>query len=108
MNIKVYIKANTDSFITQIGSSLFIKNTTSWIQIDEGKGNKYVHAQTQYLSKPIIDKQGRYNYKLVDGKVVELTEEEKPVIEVKERITTTQRIEALENALLELVLGGAE
>ena len=108
MNIRVYVTVNKDNFITQIGSSIFIKDTTSWIQIDEGMGNKYVHAQTQYLSKGIRDKQGRYNYKLIDGNVVELTEKEKPIIEVKEHITTIQRIEALENALLELVLGGAE
>ncbi|MCS6132401.1 hypothetical protein DWV13_12335 [Clostridium botulinum] len=40
-------------------------------------GDKYSHAQGNYLEKGLIDSQGRCNYKYEDNKVVELTNEEK-------------------------------
>ena len=45
--------------------------------IDEGVGDKYAHAQGNYLEHGLMDDSGRYNYKLLDGNVVELTEAEK-------------------------------
>ena len=77
--IKVYVKLDSNNCITQIDSSIFIQDTTGWTQIDEGTGDKYSHAQSMYLSseKSVIDMQGRLNYKLVDNKPVELTEDEK-------------------------------
>jgi hypothetical protein len=44
------------------------------------------------------------NYKLVDGALIELFEEEKPLILPEP--TVKERIEAIEAALLEVVLGG--
>ena len=35
--------------------------------IDEGSGDKYAHAQSNYLEKRIYDDQGRYNYKYIDN-----------------------------------------
>lgn len=102
--IKVYAKTNENNEIIEIGSSIFLADTTDYIEIDSGYGDKYAHAQGNYLDKPITDEQGRYNYKLVDGEVVEITD--KPVVEIVPQITTEERIEALENAMLELLLGG--
>lgn len=78
--IKVYVKTNENNEITEINSSIFLTDTTDWIEIDEGYGDKYAHAQGNYLDKPIVDMQGRYNYKLIDGVVVEIAEEDKPEI----------------------------
>ena len=75
--IKVYIKIDENNCITSINSSIFLRSTENYICIDEGNGDKYSHAQGNYLSKGLVDNQGRYNYKYVDNKVVELTEEEK-------------------------------
>ncbi|AGF54536.1 hypothetical protein B0P06_001391 [Clostridium saccharoperbutylacetonicum] len=75
--IKVYVKVDSNNVITQIDSSIFLFNVESWVKIDEGIGDKYSHAQGNYLDKPLIDMQGKFNYKLVDGKIVELTDEEK-------------------------------
>ena len=77
---KVYIKLDSDNNITFINSELFLSqeekaNTTL---IDEGEGDKYSHAQSQYLKIGLIDELGRYNYKYIDGAVVEIAEEDKP------------------------------
>lgn len=102
--IKVYVKTNENNEIIEINSSIFLADTTDYIEIDSGYGDKYAHAQGNYLGKGLCDEQGRYNYKLVDGEVVEIAEEDKPVIEPSEpQLTTEERIAALEeelNALL--------
>lgn len=76
-SIKVYVQIDENNLLTQINSSIFISNLTGWIQIDEGTGDKYSHAQGNYLEKGLIDSEGKYNYKLVDGKPVELIDTEK-------------------------------
>lgn len=75
--IKVYAKLDENNVIISVNSSIFLKDTTDYIEIDEGMGDKFAHAQGNYLSKGLIDEQGRYNYKYVDETLVEWTEEEK-------------------------------
>ena len=103
--IKVYVKLNEQNEITQINSEIFLADTEGWTEIDCGEGDRFAHAQGNYLEKPITDEQGRYNYKYVDGKVVEVTE--KTEIETTSQITTEDRLNALESAMLEMLLGGA-
>ena len=74
--ISVYVKANENNIITAINSSIFIKDTSGWILVDEGTGDRYAHAQNLYLDKPIADENGVYRYKLVDGKITERSAEE--------------------------------
>ena len=74
--IKVYVKLDESKVIKEINSSIFLKDITGYIEIDEGLGDKYSHAQSQYLEKGLIDERGRFNYKF-DGGLLELTEEEK-------------------------------
>ena len=104
--IKVYVKLNENSEITSIGSSIFLNDVTDLVMIDEGHGDKYAHAQSQYLAKSLMDEQGRYNYKLVDGAVIEVAEEDKPVIEIAPQITIEDRVSAVENVVLEMIMGG--
>ena len=75
--IKVYAKLDENKVIKEINSSIFLKDITGYIEIDEGCGDKYSHAQSQYLEKGLIDNKGRFNYKFDGGMLVELTEEEK-------------------------------
>ena len=70
--IKVYIKVNTKYEIIAVGSSIFITDLTNWIEIDSGFGDKYAHAQSQYFDKPLMNETGTYNYKLLNGSVVEV------------------------------------
>ena len=74
---KVYVRTNDNSFITAVNSSDFLSNAEGWILIDTGVGDKYHHAQGNYFEKPIMDENGIYNYKLVDGTPVETTDEDK-------------------------------
>lgn len=70
--ISVYIKTNTNGYITEVGSDIFIKDLTGWTKVDEGFGDKYAHAQSQYFEKPLIDENGAYNYKYENGVVTAL------------------------------------
>ena len=69
----VYIKTDDVGRITAINSDAFLDNTDDWHLIDSGYGDKYHHAQGNYLPLPIVNEQGILRYKLVDGKVVERT-----------------------------------
>ena len=76
---KVYVKLDENNCITGVESDLNLEDTTGYVQIDEGLGDKYSHAQGNYFprDKPLRDSQGRGNYKYVNNEVVELTDEEK-------------------------------
>ena len=73
---RVFVRINAQNCINAINSDAFLPDTTSWVQIDEGNGDRYMHAQGNYLPHPLCDMQGRYRYKLVDGAVVERMPEE--------------------------------
>ena len=74
--VKVYITIDEESNITDIGSSIFIENTEDWIIIDEGSGDRYVHAQGNYLPGPIRDEDGKYRYKYVNGEIYEVVQDD--------------------------------
>ena len=100
MKIKVYVKINENNIITDINSSIFINNLEGYIKIDEGSGDKYAHAQGNYLDKGLYDRSGRYNYKFEDGKVLELTDEEKNLLFKKPEVTPSKQ-EEINSALLQ-------
>lgn len=70
---KVYIKVNETHEITDINSDVFIEKEDihNCIKIDEGNGDKYVHAQDNYFEKPLRNEEGQYNYLYINGKVYE-------------------------------------
>lgn len=90
---KVYVKLNENKQVTSINSEIFLSNEEmqSMTNIDEGEGDKYAHAQSQYLEKGLTDEYGRYNYKYVEGKVVEVAERDKPTIEEPKAVPTEQQ-----------------
>ena len=45
----VYIQKNDNNLVTAINSSAFLSDITDWIEIDDGAGVKYHHAQGNYL-----------------------------------------------------------
>ena len=109
--IKVYVKLDANNSIIEINSSVFLEDTTGFIEIDTSENgkerDKYVHAQNNYLKKGLFDSQNRPNYKYIDNKVQELTEEEKeklyPIIQ-EEGLTDKERISLLEQAMQDLIL----
>ena len=75
MEYIVYIKPE-NGYITAVNSSAFLTDTTGWVEIDRGYGDKYHHAQGNYFEKPVMTMGGAYQYKLVNKKAVECTAEE--------------------------------
>lgn len=88
---KVYVSLQ-DGYITSINSDIFLSEDEiqTMTEIDKGQGDKYAHAQSQYLEKGLVDEQGRYNYKFVEGKVIEVEEADKPTIEEPKAVPTEQ------------------
>lgn len=72
----VYVKTDEQQRIIAINSDAFLPDTDGWTRIDEGFGDRFHHAQCNYLDKPIRDRRFICRYKLVDGKPVERTQEE--------------------------------
>lgn len=72
----VFVNSNASGYITEVNSSAFLPDTTGWVAIDRGNGDKYHHAQNNYFPQPITTDGGAYRYKLVDGNPVECTAEE--------------------------------
>lgn len=105
--IKVYAKLDENKVIKEINSSIFLKDITGYIEIDEGYGDKYSHAQSQYLEKGLIDNKGRFNYKF-DGGLLELTEEEKEILFpiLPPQPTAEERLKMAEETILFLLMGG--
>lgn len=94
---RVYINKDSENNITSINSEIFLseEEMSTMTEIDKGQGDRYAHAQGLYLEKGLVDEHGRYNYKYVEDKVVEVAEGDKPTIEEPEQQATAQdKIEA--------------
>lgn len=106
--ISVYVKTNESNIITAINSNIFISDTSGWVLVDEGTGDRYAHAQNLYLEKPIADENGVYRYKLVDGKITERSAEEMatdipvPAETPPTNAELAEQVTALQMALCEL------
>ena len=72
----VYVRIDNMDRIISINSSAFLTDTSGWIEIDRGFGDKYHHAQGNYLSASLFENHGIPRYKLVESKPVERTQEE--------------------------------
>jgi hypothetical protein len=90
--VKVYINKDSENNITSINSEIFLseEEKSTMTEIDKGQGDRYAHAQGLYLENGLVDKYGRYNYKYVEGKVIEVAEGDKPTIEEPKAVPTEQ------------------
>ena len=97
----VYVKPTDAGYITAVNSSAFLTDTTGWVELDRGAGDRYHHAQNNYFDQPIRTNSGVYRYKLVDGKPVECTAEEIAAQEAANKPvpvpTTEARLKELES-----------
>lgn len=103
---KVLVQTDNTGRVTAINSDAFVSGD-SWAQIDEGAGDRYHHAQNNYLQKPLMDERGVYRYKLVDGLVVQRTQAELDAdfnARPAPPPTTEERVNALESANDDLIL----
>lgn len=95
---KVYIQTDDSNRVTAVNSSAFLTNLTDWIEVDEGTGDKYHHAQGHYLPLGLMTEDGIYLYKYVDGKIQERSENE---IQVDREEQLANRPQTLEERLAE-------
>lgn len=107
---RVYVKTDDNGNIIAVNSNIFQHDLDGWTKIDEGEGEKYLHAQGNYFPKDIRTELGVFRYKFVDGKVHELTDAE--IAEQESAIpvfpTQEERIAELEEALYMLLNGVTE
>lgn len=99
----VLLRTDEQNRITEINSSAFVADANGWTKIDEGWGDKYHHAQGNYLPKPLMDERGVYRYKLEEGQTVERTQEEMDADYAARPVPATPKTNAeleAENALL--------
>ena len=103
MKYKIFIRVDDSGRILDVNSSAFLSDTTGWVQIDEGTGDRYHHAQNNYFPKPKYDGRGipRYSY-VPDGdpKWRERTQEEMDADYVEPQPVKTVDELAAENELL--------
>ena len=97
----VYIRVDDAGRVVDINSSAFLTDTDGWVQIDRGHGDRYHHAQGNYLPGPLVDGRGVYRYKLADGAVVERTQEEMDAdwVEPEPQQDPAERLRAVEETL---------
>lgn len=117
---RVYAEIDTDNRIIDVNSSAFLSDITGWILIDEGTGDRYHHAQNNYLPKPRRDDRGILRYAYVpdgDPKWRERTAEEmdadyvppEPVTPLEDRVDAVEiKTGDLEEALDMILSGVAE
>lgn len=96
----VYVKPNHSGYITAVNSSAFLPDTTGWVEIDSGYGDKFHHAQGNYFPEPIVTMSGAYRYKLVDGEAVECSAEEIKEQEEADKPVPKETTDDVLNALL--------
>lgn len=107
---KVLVRVDNAGRVTAINSSAFVQDTDGWVEIDSGWGDRYHHAQGNYLPLPLMDERCVYRYKLVDGNPIERTQEEMDAdyTPPEDKPTTEQRVDALETTTDDIILMMAE
>lgn len=114
---RVFALTDERDRILDINSDAFLADTAGWVQIDEGIGDRYHHAQGNYFPKSKFDERGipRYAY-VPDGnpKWRERTQEEmdadyvppEPVPPLEDRVDAVEiKTGDLEEAL-DMILSG--
>lgn len=76
MEYIVYIKVDSEKRVIDINSSAFISDTVDWTEIDRGEGDRYHHAQGNYLPLSLMTPEGYYRYKYDNGNVIERSDDE--------------------------------
>lgn len=76
-NIKVYARTDDKNRLLDINSEVYLSEFDGWTEIDQGtEYPKYIHAQRNYLEKPLLTPEGLCRYKLENGCVAERTLQE--------------------------------
>ena len=74
--IKVYARADRSGRVLETASSIFLRDSAGWALIGQGEGDRFAHAQANYLDRPLVGEDGTHSYRLDSGASREATEEE--------------------------------
>ena len=87
---KVYIKIDTQGNIVAVNSDVFLPDPIpeGWVQIDEGIGDKYHHAQNNDFDEPLITDGGKCRYRYDNGEISE--SDISPTLEELKALKTAQ------------------
>lgn len=106
----VYVRTDDAGQIREINSDAFLTSIDGWTKIDEGYGDRYHHAQGNYLPGPLWDDRGICRYKLEDGQAVERSQADMDAdyTPPAPSITAEKRMDEIEAAMMELaaMIGG--
>ena len=107
---KVLVRVDDTGRVVAINSDAFVEDADGWTEIDSGWGDKYHHAQGNYLESPLTDERGLFLYKLENGQVVKRSAAEVEADYKPQPAAPTQeeRIAALEDAFNLLLEGATE
>ena len=93
---KIYARLNEDGIVIKLFSSVFEQPLKTDVLVEEGNEEYHAHVHLKY---ELIDVEGNYNYKFEEGKMVELTAEQKaelfPKVEPVVEPTLEEKYEAL-------------
>ena len=99
MEFSVYVKLDENGRIIDINSSLFLKDPSGWVEVAQGVGDRFQHAQGNYLPKPIFN-MGIPAYKMEMGEIKERSAEEILAdIKPPEKTEIEKRIETIEKTV---------
>ena len=99
MEYTVYIRVDDAGRVVNINSNAFLSNVEGWVEIDRGAGDRYQHAQGNYMPGPIFNPDGIPIYKMEMGKIVNRTEEEIRADVLPKEKTVFYRLAKVEDAL---------
>ena len=96
----VYIRVDDAGRMVDINSSAFLTDTDGWMELDHGYGDRYHHAQGNYLPRTLVDDRGIYRYKLDGDTIRERTAEEMDAdVKPAEKSVLEKRLEKIETSL---------
>ena len=98
MTNKIYARLNENNVVIKLFSSVFEKQIEGDKLVEEGNEEYHAHVHLKYQ---LVDMNGDYNYKFEDGKMIELTDEEKaklfPKVEPVVEPTLEEKVQSLED-----------
>ena len=90
---KIYARKREDNIVIKFFSSVFENNLNTDFLVEEGNEEYHAHVHLKYK---LTDEDGRYNYKILEDQLVELTEEEKEKLfpPTAQQITEQEKLNA--------------
>lgn len=98
---KIYARPDVDGTVTKLFSTVFETPLPGDIMIEEGHEDHHAHVHLKYQ---LFDDYGRYNYRITDGQLELIPDEDKPP--VPEPVSST--VDVLGAQVAQLTLAGMQ